>query len=278
MTIEVTDSKDSNGDADMEIDDTTTVTITVVDVDESPEIRGDRWESHPENDAAAIETYTATDPEQGTTTWSTLTGPDARHFTLGASGELSFTSGVDYENPGDAKRDNRYQVTVRADDAGGRTGTLDVTVIVTDANEAPVISGPAAVSVNEKNTRDVATFTSADPEGGTTVWLTDTRESPLAGADANLFDLEDGRLSFKKTPLHDNDEPNEPGDLDPKNTYEVTLRSTDGSLTGELDVTISVVDVAEPGTLKPRTRRPHVGVAFYVELEDDDWDQDDTPT
>ena len=270
--IDVTDSRDSNGDADMEIDDTTTVTIMVEDVDESPEIGGDRWEGHPEHDTGVIETYTATDPEGTTTTWSALTGPDARHFTLGASGELSFTSGVDYESPGDANRDNRYQVTVRAADAGGRTGTLDVTVIVTDTNEAPVISGPAAVSVNENSTRDVATFTSADPDGATAVWLTHMREPALAGADAEFFDFEDGRLSFKKTPLHDNDEP------DAKNTYEVTLRSTDGSLTGELDVTISVVDVAEPGTLVPKTRQPHIGVNFLVELEDDDWDEDDTPT
>ena len=144
VTIEVTDSRDGNGDADMEIDDTTTVTIMVVDVDEGPAIGGDRWEAHPEHDTGVIETYTATDPEGAATTWGALTGPDARHFTLGASGELSFSSGVDYESPGDANRDNRYQVTVRAD-AGGRTATLDVTVIV-DANEAPVISGPAAVT------------------------------------------------------------------------------------------------------------------------------------
>ena len=45
VTIEVTDSRDSNGDPDMEIDDTTTVTIMVEDVDEGPAIAGDRWEA-----------------------------------------------------------------------------------------------------------------------------------------------------------------------------------------------------------------------------------------
>ena len=212
-------------------------------------------------------------PGQPSITWSTLTGGDAGHFTLSASGALSFTSGVDYENPGDANRDNRYQVTVRAADADGKTGSLEVTVIATNANEAPVISEPAVVSVTEKSTRDVATFTSTDPEGGRTVWLTDMGESPLAGADAELFDFEDGRLSFKQIPVHDNDEP------DAKNTYEVTLRSTDGSLTGELDVTISVVDVEEPGTLVFRTRQPHVAVEFNVyRFLDDDRDPDDAAT
>ena len=39
----------------------------------------------------------------------------------------------------DSDTDNVYQVTIKASD-GTSTGTLDVTVTVTDANEAPMLN------------------------------------------------------------------------------------------------------------------------------------------
>ena len=38
----------------------------------------------------------------------------------------------DYEKPGDANKDNVYEVTVEATDAVGNTGTKDVKVTVTN--------------------------------------------------------------------------------------------------------------------------------------------------
>src|SRR5436189_5980719 len=45
-----------------------------------------------------------------------------------------------YEAPGDANGDGVYQVTVTATDAGGLTAARNVTLTLTNVNEAPVVS------------------------------------------------------------------------------------------------------------------------------------------
>ena len=267
LTIQVTDSKDRNGDPDPTNDATVTVNITVTDVDEGPRILGERWESHPEDDTGVIATYQATDPEGETVTWSALAGPDARHFAL-TGGALSFFPGVDYEAPADADRDNRYLVTVVAVDDDGDHGTLDVTVFVYNVDEAPVIKGPASVSVRELGTRDVATYTLTDPEGQTVLWSSASGGSALGGTDGEDFDFSEGRLRFKKAPRHS---PIFRQDEDLDNVYEVTLRATDGAQTATLDLTITVTNVAENGTLNwIDLRQPYVDRSANASLND--WD------
>ena len=109
------------------------VTITVTDVDEAPVITGDAAPNYAENGTAAVATYSATDPESATITWS-LEGDDAALFDLSSGGVLTFGSPPDYENPADADPDNVYKVTVKASD-GTNEDTLDVTVTVTDVDE-----------------------------------------------------------------------------------------------------------------------------------------------
>ena len=66
------------------------VEVTVQDVDEPPEIAGTDTITIAENSGAFVGSYTATDPEGTDTTWLSLTGADARHFTLDEFGALSF--------------------------------------------------------------------------------------------------------------------------------------------------------------------------------------------
>lgn len=85
-----------------------------------------------------VATYTATDPENGSITWS-LAGTDEADFLLSPNGQLTFQTGPDFEKPKDQGIDNIYQVTVQAS-AGQQSATLDVTVMVTNANELGVVS------------------------------------------------------------------------------------------------------------------------------------------
>ena len=73
-----------------------------------------------------------------------MRGTDGGDFEIGETGELTFRSPPDYENPADSNQDNEYAVTVVAADQGGLEGTLDVVVTVTDQNEGPEISGHRA--------------------------------------------------------------------------------------------------------------------------------------
>ena len=71
-----------------------------------------------------VATYTATDPENDTITWSLL-GDDSGDFTISNTGELTFNTPPDRENPADKDIDNVYLVTVQASD-GTNTVPLDV--------------------------------------------------------------------------------------------------------------------------------------------------------
>ena len=145
------------------------VTVTVTDVDEPPEVMGEAHATIEENSARYVGRYSATDPDGESTSWRPLSGQDASHFEFTAAGDLNFKSIPDYDARADANRDNRYQVTVGASD-GSLTGTLDVTVIVTDVNEPPEIAGPDSVDFVEHGTGIVATYTATDPENGTIIW------------------------------------------------------------------------------------------------------------
>jgi hypothetical protein len=103
-------------------------------------------------------------------TYSISGGADQAKFNINSStGKLTFKAAPDYESPGDANRDNVYEVTVKATDAGGASSTKDVRVTVTDVSEnlPPQITSAGAVSVAENQTT-VMTITAVDPDDGGT--------------------------------------------------------------------------------------------------------------
>ena len=125
------------------------VTITVMNVNEAPtapeEQRGGLSVTGRENptfneivdDTAPdlmVGTYRGIGVDAANARWS-LSGPDMADFSIDAStGEVMFRQAPDYEMPMDADTDNRYQITVEADD-GTNTATLPVTVMVVNMDE-----------------------------------------------------------------------------------------------------------------------------------------------
>ena len=122
------------------LSDSIDVTITVTDVDEAPVITGDAAPNYAEDGTAAVATYSATDPESATITWS-LEGDDAADFEISTGGVLTFVSPPDYEAAADDDTDNVYKVTVKASDGTNRD-TLSVTITVTDVDEATTPADP----------------------------------------------------------------------------------------------------------------------------------------
>ena len=217
------------------LSDSIDVTITVTDVDEAQVITGDAAPNYAENGTGPVATYTATDPESATITWS-LEGDDAADFEISASGVLTFGSPPDHENPADADQDNVYEVTVKAS-AGTNEDTLDVTITVTNVDEGFEVSGTAAVDYAENGTAAVATYSATDLESATITWS-------LEGDDAADFEISaGGMLTFVSSPDHEN-----PADADRDNVYEVTVKASDGTNEDTLDVTITVTDVDEDVT------------------------------
>ena len=124
-------------------------------------------------------------------TWS-ISGDDRDDFTI-TDGELNRKQPSDYEAPTDRNLNNTYEINVHASD-GTFSAQLEFALVVTDEDEPPIISGLESVQFLENATRDVETYSAADPERQAVNWLA------LAGSDASDFILVDGRLRFKQPP------------------------------------------------------------------------------
>ncbi len=195
-----------------------------------PTVSGSASPSVAEN-TTTVGTYTATDPEGDTITWSVNNTTD---FEITSGGVLSFKVAPDFEGT------TSYTVVVIAFD-GNSSGELTVTITVTDVDEPPVVSGSATFSVQEGGT-DVTSYSATDPEGATVSLVA------LSGDDAAKFKIDsDGDLSFKSAP--DFETPTD-ASTPPDNVYEVTVGYSDGSETGTLDVEVTVTDVNEKPTIK----------------------------
>ena len=217
------------------------VTVTVGAVDEAPAFHGGSKDSfsYRENGTASLHTYRATDPEGDEVAWS-VGGADGGDFQIIESGVLTFREPPDHDDPADDDQDNEYQVTVVATDQTGHAANLPVTVTVTGVNEGPVIADTGAntaITVQENHDQVLATYVATDPEDPD---LAITRWS-VTGRDGGDFTInEDGELSFRNPPDHER-----PADSNRDNTYEVTIRASDGRYHGTLDAVVTVEAVDE---------------------------------
>ncbi|MBC5783734.1 SBBP repeat-containing protein [Ramlibacter sp. USB13] len=133
--------------------------------------------------------------------------------------------------------------TVRVSDGTSTGNTAAATVTFTPVNDAPVIAGPAAVSVAE-STRTVATMTAEDPDrpAQRLTW------SLAGGDDAGHFSIDPrtGVLSFMAAPHFD-----QPADRNADNVYQVVVQVSDGALAATWTLAVSVRDVDEVGMPAP---------------------------
>ena len=126
---------DSGGLTDVE-----DIAVTVTDEVENtaPMITSLNTASVRENTVFAIDVNATDDfdSEGSGLTYTKSGGDDAALFSLNAStGELSFTTAPNFENPGDANQNNEYEVQVIVTDSGGLTDTQDLLITVTDEDE-----------------------------------------------------------------------------------------------------------------------------------------------
>ena len=222
------------------------VTIEVNPIDEVPEImRAPDANVAPEfasattsrtvaeNTAAGedIGTPVAATDNNGDALTYALSGTDTASFAIDSdTGQLMTLAALDYETKA------TYSLTVAASDSGGLSGSIDVTITVTDVDEAPVIiTGEGVLNYVENGTGPVGTYSATDPESATITW------SP-EGDDAADFEISAGGvLTFKSSPDYE-----AAADDDTDNAYEVTVRASDSSgISDPIDVTITVTDVEE---------------------------------
>ena len=170
VTVTATDPSDDSS--------TVSVNIEVRPINEPPEFtKGATMTKYAEGDRGThrVDTYTASDPENGTITW-TLLGTDAEDFTFEGS-HLRFNQAPNYENPQDSDVDNDYEVTLRASD--GTTANdqnLAITVTVTNVDE----DGEVTLTTLQPKEGFAITATLIDPDGG------DGDQLPIDSNETNL--------------------------------------------------------------------------------------------
>jgi hypothetical protein len=143
------------------------VTINLTNVNEAPTFAAaTQAVTVAENTAiaTAVATATATDPDAGTTLTYSLTGADAALFTVSPTGVVTFRASPDFENPGDADRNNVYLVSVVASDGGNAalTATQAITVTVTDVPEGVVLVGTQNLSAAGANVQYIESASTAN--------------------------------------------------------------------------------------------------------------------
>ena len=264
------------------------VTVTVDDVNERPDINEDTVQNYMEIEydfigtPGDVHTFTAEDyDDMDTFTWS-LGGTDAAHLEIDmTSGVLTFkqdpNSGPlpDFENPRDADADgtNTYNITVIATDNHAKAEEYPVTVTVTPVDETPELTGTITevVRLDEHNaneetyvTETVASYTARDEESTTIYWS-------LTGTDAGAFAIDSsGAVTFDATPNYE-----DPKDSDGDSVYNFTIVAGDAPLgqsrlTDTVDVTVTVRDVEEDGTVTVNNLDPEVGDTITFMLSDPD--------
>ena len=184
-------------------------------------------------------TITATDPDAATNlTYSIIGGADAALFTINGAGVVSLINAPNFEAPADQNADNVYQVIVQVSD-GQLTDTQTLSVTVTNANEAPVITSNGGGAVGgytiSENTLGPNAIMATDPDAGANLIY-----SIIGGADAVLFTMNAGVLSLINPPNFE-----APTDQNGDNVYEVIVQVSDGTLTDTQTINLTVTNANE---------------------------------
>ena len=120
--------------------------------------------------ATAVGTLTATDTDTDADdlTWSITGGADQTKFAITAAGALSFRAAKDYESPDDTGSDGSYAVTVQVSD-GAQTGTADLTVTLSNVNEAPTANAGTDQTGVAEGAAVTLSGSGTDPDAGDTL-------------------------------------------------------------------------------------------------------------
>ena len=153
---------------------------------------------------------------------------------------------------------------------------------------APTIRDAQTVfDYDENGSGPITTFRASDPENKPVFWT-------LGGADAADFTIDGGTLRFKSEPNYEvptdrHDDTNNDGTVDAgedvasNNAYRVTVRVSAGGEDGapaadaydgddldEIDLTVNVINVNEPGSVVISPMQPQVGTMLTAILSDED--------
>jgi len=209
------------------------IVINVTNVNEAPTNIALSASSIGENSAIGtlIGNLITTDPDASNTfTYSIVSGiGDATAFSISGN-QLKTKAAFNFESK------SSYSVRVRTTDQGGLSVDKDLTIGVTNVNEAPtnITLSPSTIAENSAIGTLIGNLSTTDPDAGNTFTY-----SIVSGVgDATAFSISGNQLQTRAVL-----------DFDTKPSYSVRVRTTDqGGLTVDKDLTIGVTNVNETPT------------------------------
>ena len=185
----------------------------------------------------------------------TLGGADAASFRISRNdGRLKTRAPLNYEAR------SRYTVEVTATDPSGAATSILVTIYVLNLDEPARIIGISSTDYSENGTAPVGIFVALDQERSAIRWS-------LSGPDDDLFTITGGVLRFMDAPDYEDPLSEVAGvPLADRNVYRVTIEAGGGTR----DVTVTVTDVDEAGTVRMDRPQPQVERPLGVSLSDED--------
>jgi hypothetical protein len=168
----------------------------------------------------------------GDTLTYSLDAASAETFDIVAdSGQLQTEADLDHETT------DSYMVMVKATDAADLTAVIMVTITVTDANDAPVFGD------GDSATRSIVENTDAGQDIGTPVAATDVDRDESDIGDTLTYSLDaTGAETFDIVPDSGQLQTKAALDYETTPSYTVMVSVSDGTLTDEITVTITVTD------------------------------------
>ena len=216
--------------------DTAEVAITIANVNEAPTFTSLTTVSVDENEAGVIYTAEASDVDASDTqTYSIAGGAHQALFTM-AGADLSFVNAPDYESG-----TSTYEVIIRVTDSAGLYADLSLSITVNNVNEAPTFSSDLVAAAPENFTADFYQAVATDVDTGDTV--TYSLASSINDNDLFNIDSSEGYLTFRVAPDHEIH-----GDSNGDGTYDVVITASDGSLSADLALSVTITDINEAPT------------------------------
>ena len=192
--------------------------VNIIDINDSPTI-GLSSKNINENNIT-ISNVNASDEDSDTLSYSLSGGNDVDLFLISTSGDLSFTSPQDYEDPSDINKDNSYDVEVTVTDSSLITKkTITITVLNINDNK-PIVTSDLSYDVDE-NELIVGSITASDLDGSSLYYSSMSNDISVNN--------ETGAITFKEAP-----------DYETKTQYTAVINVSDEDFEVEESIVISI--------------------------------------
>ena len=222
----------SDGTASVPID----ITINITDVDEAPTITSSSTFTIAENQTS-VGSVTATDPENQSLTYAIYSLPAPLAGEQYSGGSINSSTGAITLNGTGFNYEERTSITAQVEVSDGTNAvTQDITINITDVDEAPTITSSSTFTIAENQT-SVGSVTATDPENQSLTYAIYSLPAPLAGEQysGGSINSSTGAITLNGTGFN----------YEERTSITAQVEVSDGTNAVTQDITINITDVDE---------------------------------